>query len=229
MTKERILIVDDEQEIRDLIEIYLKSEGYETVKASNGEEALQILNEEDFDLIILDIMMPKLNGIDACMKIREERELPIIMLSAKSEDMDKILGLNTGADDYLTKPFYMEELKARINAILKSMGKIKNSNILEFKDMTIDMKMKKVFIGSEEIEFNEKLYTLLEYLIKNKGIILFKEQIFDNICGYDSDASTDIIEVYMSRLRKKLSPYGYDKYIITKRGMGYLVDENVKE
>ena len=105
MSKERILIVDDEKEIRDLIDIYLKGEGYDTIKAENGEEALNILSSNDVDLIILDIMMPKVNGIEACLKIREEREMPIIMLSAKSEDMDKILGLNTGADDYLTKPF----------------------------------------------------------------------------------------------------------------------------
>ena len=105
MNKETILIVDDEKEIRDLIDIYLKGEGYKTIKAENGEEALEVLSENEIDLIILDIMMPKLNGIEACLKIREEREMPIIMLSAKSEDIDKILGLNTGADDYLTKPF----------------------------------------------------------------------------------------------------------------------------
>ena len=119
MSKERILIVDDEKEIRDLIDIYLKGEGYDTIKAENGEEALNILSSNDVDLIILDIMMPKVNGIEACLKIREEREMPIIMLSAKSEDMDKILGLNTGADDYLTKPFNPLELVARVRSQLK--------------------------------------------------------------------------------------------------------------
>ena len=127
MSKERILIVDDEKEIRDLIDIYLKGEGYDTIKAENGEEALNILSSNDVDLIILDIMMPKVNGIEACLKIREEREMPIIMLSAKSEDMDKILGLNTGADDYLTKPFNPLELVARVSSQLRRYKRFNNT------------------------------------------------------------------------------------------------------
>ncbi|MGL5506806.1 MAG: winged helix-turn-helix domain-containing protein [Paraclostridium sp.] len=123
----------------------------------------------------------------------------------------------------------MEELRARINVILKNMGKIKKPNILEFKDLSIDMKTKSIYRGSEKIDFNEKLYSLMEYLVINKGILLFKEQIFDNICGYNSDASTDIVEVYISRLRKQLRNFDYDKYIITKRGMGYILDENIGE
>lgn len=225
----RILLVEDNVKIVENILEYFNNE-VDIQAVYNGKDALDYLNAYEYDIVILDLMLPELDGMGVLEYISKKSfNLGVIVLTAKEGLNDKLKAFNLGANDYLTKPFYMEELKARINAILKSMGKIKNSNILEFKDMTIDMKMKKVFIGSEEIEFNEKLYTLLEYLIKNKGIILFKEQIFDNICGYDSDASTDIIEVYMSRLRKKLSPYGYDKYIITKRGMGYLVDENVKE
>ena len=123
----------------------------------------------------------------------------------------------------------MEELKARINAILKSMGKIKDANTLEFKGLNIEMKIKKAYIEGTELELNEKLYKLLEYLVLNKGVLLFKEQIFDNVCGYNSDASTEIIEVYISRLRKLLASFGYDKYLITKRGMGYVLDENIGE
>ena len=122
---EKILIVDDEKEIRDLVEIYLKSEGYNTIKASDGEEALEIIERDrDIDLIVLDIMMPNISGIEVCLKIREERELPIIMLSAKSEDMDKILGLNMGADDYLTKPFNPLELVARVKSQLRRFYKL---------------------------------------------------------------------------------------------------------
>ena len=153
----------------------------------------------------------------------------VIVLTAKEELGDKLKVFNLGANDYLTKPFYMEELKARIIAILKSVGKIKSSNMLQFKDMEVNMKTKRVYIKGNEIDLNEKLYSLLEYLIMNKGVLLFKEQIFDNICGYNSDASTEIIEVYMSRLRKNLSKYGYDKYIVTKRGMGYLMDESIED
>ncbi|NFN16046.1 response regulator transcription factor, partial [Clostridium botulinum] len=123
MGNKTILIVDDEKEIRDLVEIYLKSEGYLTVKACNGEEALNMIREQNVDLVILDVMMPKLNGIDTCLKIREEREMPIIMLSAKSEDIDKILGLNMGADDYITKPFNPLELVARVKSQLRRFYK----------------------------------------------------------------------------------------------------------
>ena len=149
---QKILIVDDEKEIRDLIEIYLKSEGYETLKAADGEEALKILSMEEPDLIILDVMMPKMNGIDACLKIREERQMPIIMLSAKSEDVDKILGLNMGADDYLTKPFSYNELNSRVKALLRRyhiyQGKdhsIKQESVLNIGKLKLDTNLKTAF------------------------------------------------------------------------------------
>lgn len=192
----------------------------------NGVEAIYQLDILNYDIVILDLMLPEVSGMEVLKHISDKQlNLGVIVLTAKEELGDKLKAFNLGANDYLTKPFYMEELKARIFSILRSMGKIKSSNVLQFKDMQIDMKAKKVFIKSEDIQLNEKLYELLEYLIKNKGVVLFKEQIFDNICGYNSDASTEIIEVYMSRLRKQLSKFGYDKYIVTKRGIGYLVDE----
>ena len=157
---QKILIVDDEKEIRDLIEIYLKSEGYETLKAADGEEALNILNKEEPDLIILDIMMPKMNGIDACLKIREERQMPLIMLSAKSEDVDKILGLNMGADDYLTKPFNPLELVARVKSQLRRFYKLnpkatkkeEDGNTINIEDMIINLDTHEIFIGDKEIK-----------------------------------------------------------------------------
>ncbi len=223
----KILLVEDNVNIADNITEYFKDE-FDMKCVYNGAEAIYQLDILNYDIVILDLMLPEVSGMEVLKHISDKQlNLGIIVLTAKEELGDKLKAFNLGTNDYLTKPFYMEELKARIFSILRSMGKIKSSNILQFKDMQIDMKAKKVFIKSEDIQLNEKLYELLEYLIKNKGVVLFKEQIFDNICGYNSDASTEIIEVYMSRLRKQLSKFGYDKYIVTKRGIGYLVDERV--
>lgn len=225
----KVLLVEDNIKIVENILEYFKND-VEIESVYNGSDAIEYLNAYCYDVVILDLMLPEVDGMSVLNYIsKKSLNVGVIVLTAKEELGDKLKAFDLGANDYLTKPFYMEELKARINAILKSMGKIKNSNILELKDMEINMKTKKVYIEGKEIELNEKLYNLLEYLVINKGVVLFKEQIFDNICGYDSDASTEIIEVYMSRLRKKLSGFGYDKYIITKRGMGYLIDESIGE
>ncbi|WP_061996462.1 response regulator transcription factor [Clostridium sp. ATCC 25772] len=225
----KVLLVEDNIKIVENILEYFKND-VEIESVYNGSDAIEYLNAYCYDVVILDLMLPEVDGMSVLNYIsKKSLNVGVIVLTAKEELGDKLKAFDLGANDYLTKPFYMEELKARINSILKSMGKIKNSNILELKNMEINMKTKKVYIEGKEIELNEKLYNLLEYLVINKGVVLFKEQIFDNICGYDSDASTEIIEVYMSRLRKKLSGFGYDKYIITKRGMGYLIDESIGE
>lgn len=221
----KVLLVEDNVKIVENITTYFKEE-MEIESVYDGGDAINYLNSCDYDIVVLDLMLPEVNGMSVLNYIsKKSLNVGVIVLTAKEGLGDKLKAFNLGANDYLTKPFYMEELKARINAILKSMGKIKSSNLIEFNEMQINMKTKKVSIKGEEIELNEKLYNLLEYLIMNKGVVLFKEQIFDNICGYDSDASIEIIEVYISRLRKILSPFDYDKYIITKRGMGYIVDE----
>lgn len=225
----KVLLVEDNIKIVENIEEYFKGELYIS-SVYDGGDAIAYLDSCDYDIVILDLMLPEVNGMSVLRYISNKNiNVGVIVLTAKEELGDKLKAFDLGANDYLTKPFYMEELKARINAILKSMGKIKSSNILQLKDLEINMKTKKVSIKDEEIEFNEKLYNLLEYLILNKGVMLFKEQIFDNICGYNSDASIEIIEVYMSRLRKQLSKFNYDKYIVTKRGMGYIVDESIED
>ncbi len=225
----KVLLVEDNEKISENILEYFKNE-MDIKNVYNGRDAIDYLELYDFDIIILDLMLPEIDGIDVLNHMSKKGiDTAVIVLTAKEELGDKLKAFNLGANDYLTKPFYMEELKARIIAILKSIGKIKSSNLLQFKNMEVNMKTKRVYINDVEIELNEKLYNLLEYLIMNKGVLLFKEQIFDNICGYNSDASTEIIEVYMSRLRKNLSKYGYDKYIVTKRGMGYLVDESIED
>ncbi|ALP88938.1 MULTISPECIES: response regulator transcription factor [Clostridium] len=225
----KILVVEDNIEISKNIEEYFQKE-FEITAVYNGADALDNLQIYNYDVVILDLMLPEVGGMTVLKYISDKcLNTGVIILTAKEELGDKLKAFNLGANDYLTKPFFMEELKARINAILKSMGKVKTANILEFKDLKIDMKTKKIFIENNEIELNEKLYKLLEYLVLNKGVLLFKEQIFDNICGYNSDAATEIIEVYISRLRKQLNSFGYGKYLVTKRGMGYILDESADD
>ena len=225
----KVLLVEDNIKISENIVEYLNKD-LEIEPVYNGIDAIQLLDLYDYDIVILDLMLPGPDGMTVLNNISKKcLNTGVIILTAKEELGDKLRAFNLGANDYLTKPFFMEELKARINAILKSMGKIKDANTLEFKGLNIDMKIKKAYIEGTELELNEKLYKLLEYLVLNKGVLLFKEQIFDNVCGYNSDASTEIIEVYISRLRKLLARFGYDKYLITKRGMGYVLDENIGE
>lgn len=225
----KVLLVEDNIEISKNIEEYFEKE-FEITAVYNGADALDNLEIYSYDVVILDLMLPEVGGMTVLKHISDKcLNTGVIILTAKEELGDKLKAFNLGANDYLTKPFFMEELKARINAILKSMGKVKTANILEFKDLKIDMKTKKIYINDNELELNEKLYKLLEYLVLNKGVLLFKEQIFDNICGYNSDAATEIIEVYISRLRKQLNAFGYGKYLVTKRGMGYILDESADD
>lgn len=220
-----ILLVEDNKKISENIIKYFENETKIT-PVYDGDDAIRHLNIYTYDVVILDLMLPEIDGMSVLNYISKKNlNTGVIVLTAKEELEEKLKAFEIGAHDYLTKPFFMEELKARINVILKTMGKIKTTNIIEFKDLYIDMKTKSAYIKNEKISLNEKLYNLLEYLLLNKGVLLFKEQIFDNICGYNSDASTDIVEVYMSRLRKQLKYFGYDKYIHTKRGMGYILDE----
>ena len=171
-------------------------------------------------------MLPNLNGLDILKKIRDNYiETPVIILTAKESLDDKVGAFSIGANDYLTKPFYMEELIARIYAILRTNGKLSDKNSLEFRDLHLDLSKRRVFINGEEIILQNKQFELLEYFLLNKGTILLKEQIYDRIWGVESDATIEIVEVYVSNLRKKLSKYDYDKYIKTKRKVGYMFDD----
>lgn len=223
----KILLVEDNKEISDNIVKYFKEE-MDIHSVYRGDDALEYLKTCYYDVVILDLMLPEVDGMTILNYISKNTlNTGVIVLTAKEELGDKLKAFNLGANDYLTKPFFLEELKARINSILKSMGKIKKENLIEFRDMHIDMKTKTAYIGEIKLDINEKLFKLLEYLMLNKGVLLFKEQIFDNVCGYSSDASTEIVEVYMSKLRKQLAVFNYDKYLVTKRGMGYMLDENI--
>ncbi|WP_294187715.1 response regulator transcription factor [uncultured Clostridium sp.] len=236
MSKERILIVDDEKEIRDLIDIYLKGENYETLKAENGEEALKLLEENDVDLIILDIMMPKVNGIEACLKIREQREMPIIMLSAKSEDMDKILGLNTGADDYLTKPFNPLELVARVKSQLRRYKRFnrltsqlemenKQENILEIDELIVNLETHEIFKEGKEIKLTPTEFDILVLLGENRGKVFSIENIYNSVWKQDFMQSDNTVMVHIRKVREKIEEDPRNpKYIKTVWGVGYKID-----
>ncbi|MBE6023579.1 MAG: response regulator transcription factor, partial [Cellulosilyticum sp.] len=199
---------------------------FEIQPVFSGEDALLYLEAYTYDLVILDLMLPGIDGMSVLSYI-DKRNLGVgvLMLTAKEDLGDKLKAFELGAQDYLTKPFFMEELKARMYVILKRLGKVAEKNTLVFKGLKMDLLSKSVYIEENKIELSERLYHLLEYFMLNQGILLFKEQIFARICGYDSDASTEIVEVYMSYLRKKLVQYDYGKYLKTKRGMGYILEE----
>lgn len=221
----KVLLVEDHVKISENIRLYLKDD-FEVQPVFSGEDALLYLGAYTYDLVILDLMLPGIDGMSVLSYIdKKQLGVGVLMLTAKEDLGDKLKAFELGAQDYLTKPFFMEELKARMYVILKRLGKISEKNTLVFKDLKMDLQKKSVSIGEEKIELNERLYHLLEYFMLNQGILLFKEQIFERVCGYDSDASMEIVEVYMSHLRKKLGKYDYGKYLKTKRGMGYILEE----
>ncbi|WP_304340144.1 response regulator transcription factor [Metaclostridioides mangenotii] len=221
----KILIVEDNKELLETISSELNN-FFETEVSRDGEEALYLINQKIYDLIVLDLMLPYLGGMEILKSMRDNNiEVPVLILTAREELDDKVEAFKIGANDYLTKPFYMEELVARVYAILRTNGKIKDENSLKFKELYMDLSKKKVFINDEEIELQNKQFNLLEYFLLNKGSILLKEQIYDRIWGIDSDATIEIVEVYVSNLRKKLSKFNYDKYIKTKRKVGYMFDD----
>ncbi|PIH04521.1 response regulator transcription factor [Clostridium combesii] len=232
MSAEKILIVDDEKEIRDLIDIYLTNEGYITLKASNGIEALELLKTNNVHLIILDVMMPKMDGIEACMKIREEKSMPIIMLSAKSEDMDKIIGLTTGADDYITKPFNPLELLARVKSQLRRYIKLNNSNgnenedIVTIEDITINVATHEVKIGDQPVRLTPREFDILELLARNRGVVFSIEKIYELVWKEEFLDSNNTVMVHIRKLREKIEQNPRNpRYIKTVWGVGYKVEK----
>ena len=221
----KILVVEDNKKLLEGIVKEISSH-FQCESCEDGEEDLYLIKQDIYDLVVLDLMLPNLNGLDILKKMRDNYiDTPVIILTAKESLDDKVGAFSIGANDYLTKPFYMEELIARIYAILRTNGKINDKNSLDFKDLHLDLSKKRVFINGDEINLQNKQFGLLEYFLLNKGTILLKEQIYDRIWGVESDATIEIVEVYVSNLRKKLGKYGYDKYIKTKRKVGYMFDD----
>lgn len=226
MSEQTVLIVDDEKEIRDLIDIYLKNEGYGTMVAKTGLEAMQIVEKHRIDVIILDVMMPVVNGIDACIKIRENHNIPIIMLSAKVEDIDKILGLSVGADDYLTKPFNPLELIARVKAQIRRFTKLNTAhnthNILEEDGLKMDLENSKVFKHGEEVSLTPTEFNILKLLWVNKGQIFKIETLYERVWGQEYFENNNTVMVHVRRLREKIEDYPRNpQYIFTVWGVGY--------
>ncbi|MGY8614708.1 response regulator transcription factor [Bacillus velezensis] len=224
-----ILIVDDDKDIRNLISVYLENEGIDTQKAEDAAEALKLLEQKEFDLIILDIMMPNMDGIEACMKIREERNLPIIMLSAKSEDMDKIQGLASGADDYLTKPFNPLELIARVKSQLRRYKKyntdtISTANVIEIGDLTVNTDTRQVWVRGKEVRLTPKEFDILELLSRNKGIVMSVEKIYEAVWKEDFFKSDNTVMVHNTKIRDKIEEDSkHPIYIKTVWGTGYKI------
>jgi len=221
----RILVVDDEKLLVKGITFNLENEGYKVDVAYDGEEAVELARNEDFDLIIMDVMMPKLNGLEACMRIREFSKVPIILLTAKSEDTDKIIGFEYGADDYITKPFNILELKARVRALLRRSSMIEqaaSANVLTSGHIKIDTERRTSYRESTEVELTAKEFDLIELLMKNPGKVYSRENLLSIIWGYDYQGDIRTVDVHIRRLREKLEivPAEPEK-IMTKWGVGY--------
>ena len=220
----RILIVEDDEKISRLIEMELKFENYDVDKAFDGKTGLEKVSTEEFDLVILDLMLPKLNGIEVCKKIREFSQIPIIILTAKDDISDKVIGLDYGADDYMTKPFSNEELLARIKALLRRTTKKREDNCFILEDLKIDYTSYEVYRQDKLITFSKKEFELLDYLVLNKGIVLNREKIMQEVWGYGYVGNDNILDLYIKYLRDKLEKNyeGDRKFIHTIRGVGFV-------
>ena len=224
--KEKILIVDDETEIADLVELYLQNEDFLVYKFYDAEEAWNFMEKEELDLALLDIMMPQISGLELCKRIRERYNYPIIMLTAKGAEIDKIQGLTLGADDYITKPFNILEVKARIKAILrrnsKASAKTEASSRIETGDMRMDCDSRSLFIHDKEVYLTAKEFDLLELLVLNPNKVYSRETLLNTIWGYDYPGDARTVDVHVRRLREKIEENPSEpKYVHTKWGVGY--------
>ena len=221
----KILVVDDEALLVKGIRFNLKSDGYEVITGSNGQEAVELTKSESPDLVVLDVMMPIMDGLTACGKIREFSDVPIILLTAKAYDMDKLIGFDHGADDYLTKPFNILELKARIRAMLRRTGgneKKEAGNRLVGGNITLDLDARNAYKGSELVVLTAKEFDVVEFLMRNAGRVYSREALLDTIWAYEYRSDIRTVDVHIRRLREKLEENPAEpKHILTKWGVGY--------
>ena len=222
----KVLVVDDEKLIVKGIRFSLEQDGMEVTCAYDGEEALHLAQENKFDMILLDIMLPKMDGFEVCQALREFSNMPIVMLTAKGDDMDKILGLEYGADDYITKPFNILEVKARIKAIMRrtaaSEPKEENSKVIESGDLKLDCESRRLFVQGREINLTAKEFDLLELLVMNPNKVYSRENLLNLVWGYEYPGDVRTVDVHVRRLREKIEPNPSEpKYVHTKWGVGY--------
>lgn len=221
----KVLIIEDDKILARTIEQCL-SENYDIDKAYDGEEGVMYAEQGIYDAIILDLMMPIMDGYEVLRRLRKNKiYTPVLILTAKGDVADRVQGLKSGADDYLVKPFNRDELLARVEAIIRRTTGNYGDNTLEYKDLKMDLNSRTISIKDEEVMLQGKQFDMLEYLLTSKNTIITKDQIFDKIWGFNSETTTNVIEVYASGIRKELKKSGYDKYLKTIRGVGYIWSE----
>jgi len=222
-----ILIVEDEEKIARFLELELEHEGYTTGKAGNGREGLEMAESGQYDLMVLDVMLPELNGFEVLRRLRKTSDMPVIMLTARDAVMDKVAGLDGGADDYMTKPFAIEELLARIRLALKKRGEERTADTesLTWGLLTMDVRRYEVHYGADLIELTHREFELLRVLLENKNIVISRDTLLEKVCGYDYMGETNLIDVYVRYLRAKLDERYGVKIIRTVRGVGYVIRE----
>lgn len=218
----KILVVDDEKSIREVIRTYAEFEGHEVVEAVDGLDAIDKVKEEDFDVIVMDIMMPRLDGFSSYKEIKKIKKIPVLMLSARSEEYDKLFGFEIGIDDYVTKPFSPKELMARLNVIVNRNNKVEENKTMEFEGLKIDLDGRVVFVDDEMIDLTPKEYDLLVYMVKNKNIALSRDKLLNQVWGYDFYGEDRTVDTHIKMLRNSIKEYR--KFIITVRGVGYKFD-----
>ena len=220
----KLLVVDDEARIRKLIKKYATFEQYEVTEAENGMQAVELCRQQDFDLIIMDVMMPDLDGFSACREIRKTSAVPILMLSARGEEYDKLHGFELGIDDYVVKPFSPKELMMRVGAILKRSGaKSESREVVDIGDLRVDFTARRVTLAGKPLDLSPKEYDLLFYLVRNRGIALTREKLLSEIWGYDFFGDDRTLDTHIKLLRRQLGPYA-DR-ITTLRGVGYRFEQ----
>ncbi len=218
----KVLIVDDEEMIRNVLKEYVEFEGNEAYEAEDGMDAVRMCRDEDFDIILMDVMMPRLDGFSAVKEIRKLKDIPVIMLSARGEEYDKLFGFEIGVDDYVTKPFSPKEVMARINAITKRRnrsGDEPKNDVYKFEGLTVDMAGRNVYVDGEKAELTPKEYEILFYFVKNRGIALTREKLLTDVWGFDFYGDDRTVDTHIKMLRSNLKQYR--KFIVTLRGLGY--------